>query len=100
MHKSISGVGYAICGLNARPQSYCESWTTLPHSTAKVLERPISQRPIAAVCRGHEVLMSICAISLGLLQRYERPQLRNCQGVHIQVLERPMSQRPDDASKK
>ncbi|WZZ43788.1 hypothetical protein YC2023_040047 [Brassica napus] len=41
--------------------------------------------------------MSICAISLGLLQRYDRPQLRNCQGVHIQVLERPMSQRPDDA---
>ncbi|CAN6816152.1 unnamed protein product [Brassica oleracea] len=43
--------------------------------------------------------MSICASSLGLLQRYERPQLRNRQGVHIQVLERPMSQRPDDASK-
>ncbi|KAL0644584.1 hypothetical protein Bca4012_042874 [Brassica carinata] len=38
--------------------------------------------------------MSICASSLGLLQRYERPWLRNRQGVHIQVLERP-----DDASK-
>ncbi|CAN6851635.1 unnamed protein product [Brassica oleracea] len=43
--------------------------------------------------------MSICASSLGLLQRYERPRLRNRQGVHIQVLERPMSQRPDDVQK-
>ncbi|KAF2616560.1 hypothetical protein F2Q68_00041244 [Brassica cretica] len=56
-------------------------------------------RPVAAVCRGHEVLMSICASSLGLLQRYERPQLRNRQDVHGQVLERPMSQRPNDVSK-